>query len=282
MDTYLKQRIENITEADFWSALRTGPGLRAAIAAGKAGRKAQAYRLVGEHHAKSLASEAEAYVESVQQVGSAAEAATTVREKADLILQHQIDGWHTRVIKFGKVIDFNADFGASGQYGFHYLGWLTPVMQQYVLSGRAKYRNCFVDIIKQYYSQRAKIKRRIASLHPVYYELGAHAKTNVILPTYAHLVGDEQLDPKAREAMLKLLLGFARSLYRIAEPGYRAGNWQIVGCASLYWLGAAFPEFKEAAAWRKRGEERIRQHAEQDFFADGGHGETATLSGTFM
>ena len=280
MDTYLRQRIENITEADLWSSLRPVPGLKKAIAAGRSGRKAAAYRLLGEYHAKSLASEASAFATTVGDAVRRSKDVAAIRNKADTVLRHEIDGWHSRVQKFGKVIDFNADFGQSGQYGFHYLGWLLPVLQQYVRTGDTKYRDGLIDIIKQYYDQRAKLKWRIPTLHPVYYELGAWAKTNLILPAYACLVREEQVDVKAREAMLKLLLGFGRSLHRIAEPGYRAGNWQIVGCAGLYWLGAALPEFAESAAWRRRGADRIRQHAEKDFFADGGHGERCWGYGT--
>ena len=260
MDTYLKRRIEHITEADFWSSMRVSAGVKDAIAAGEARRKAQAYRLLGEYHVKTLANEAADFAATDAREARDKATAKVIRERADRTMRHEIAGWHTHVKQFGKVIDFNADFGVSGQYGFHYLGWLTPVLQEYVRGGGAKYRNGFLEIIKQYYGQRAKIKRRIPALHPVYYELGAWTKTGLMLPAYATLVGDGALDVKSREAMLKLLLGFARSLYRIAEPGYQAGNWQIVGCAGLYWIGAAFPEFKEAAAWRGGG---------HDFFAGG-------------
>ena len=60
------------------------------------------------------------------------------------------------VIQFGPVIDFNANFGRSGQYGFHYLGWLQPVLDQYVTSRETKYRDDFIAVTKQYYDQRAR------------------------------------------------------------------------------------------------------------------------------
>jgi len=146
-------------------------------------------------------------------------------------------------------------------------------MHQYAMTGQTKYRDCFLDIIKQYYEQRLQLKFRIPGLHPVYYELGSWAKTNVILPAYALLAGDDAVDSEAREAILKLLLGFARSQNQIQKNGFRTGNWQVVGASALYRLGAVFPEFRESAEWRARGEAIMREHALHDFFADGGHSE---------
>lgn len=273
MDRYMKERIESISEADFWSALKPVKGLESAVAAGRAGRRAQAYRRLGRYHAGTLASEAKAYVAEIEAARRTPETAANTRKNADRVLRHDINGWHVQRIRFGPKIDFNADFGRSGQYGFHYLGWLPPVMHQYVLSGQTKYRDCFLDIIRQYYAQRTQLRFRIPHLHPVYYELGAWAKTNVILPAYALLAGDNAVDGETREAMLKLLLGFARSLNRLQKGGFRQGNWQIVGASALFRLGAAFPEFRESAEWRRRGEAIVREHAKQDFFPDGGHSE---------
>lgn len=269
MDTYFNQRIETITERDFWSAIRPSRDLHPAIQAGLTGHKAEAYRLLGQYHARSLTTEVADALAEIRKTP----APEKIRQAADRVLRHEIQGWHTQIIRFGPVIDFNADFGQSGQYGFHYLNWLAPVLHQYVLGGQARYLDGFIEIIKQYYAQRTRIVRRIAHLHPVYYELGARAKANLFRPAYAILAADSALDTDAREALLKLLLGFARSLYRLQASGYRAGNWQIVGCQALYGIGAAFPEFREAATWRRKAEAILAEHAKRDFFADGGHGE---------
>ena len=270
-DTYMTQRIENISETDFWSSFRKDPGLAEACLAGLAGKRAVAYGLLGRFHAERLKGEVGHFKAETAQAASTG--AAGIRKGADRVLRRDIVGWHTHRHQFGPVIDFNADYGRSGQYGFHYLNWLSPVLQQYALTGEAAYRDDFVTIAKQYYDQRTTLTWRIPGLHPVYYELGAYSKTRVFLPAYALLAQDPAFDTDAHEAMLKLLLGFARSLHRLSRDGYRAGNWQIVGAATLYWIGAAFPEFKEASAWRKRGETRIEEHARRDFFSDGGHGE---------
>lgn len=272
MDDFFKNRIETISEEDFWSSISPVKGLERAIAAGKAGKRDVAYRLLGEYHRLTLAAEANAYRARLAAGTKDASALLSRREAADRTLGRDINGWAGQRIQFGPAIDFNANFGRSGQYGFHYLGWLRPVMDQYVSSRETKYRDDFIAVTKQYYDQRARLILRIPTLHPVYYELGAHAKTGIFLPAYAVLAGEKAFDAQGREAMLKLLVGFARSLYRM-QTEYRPGNWQIVGAQSLYHLGVCFPEFRESESWRLKGLELLKEHAEKDFFADGGHGE---------
>lgn len=278
MDPYFQKRIANIMERDFWSSIRPSARLRPALAAAREGDSRRAYRLLGAVHAETLAAERVDFGEHSKYAcrygcASDAKARAVIRDKADRVLRHEINGWHTQVIRFGDRIDFNADFGQSGQYGFHYLGWLVPVIQQYALTGHVRYRDCFLDILQQYYEQRNRIIRRIPSLHPVYYELGAWTKIGVLLPAYALLAGEEAMTRVQREAFLKLLLGMARSLYRIQADGYQPGNWQIVGASGLFRMGCVFPEFKESAAWRARSLALIMEHARRDFLADGCHGE---------
>ena len=273
MDRYLKDRIENITDQDFWSSIRPLEALKPALDAAKTGKRARAYQLLGRHHAETLAGESSALRAGPGEEGADGDARAELRRRADMVLRHEIQGWHDQTIKFGPVIDFNADFGRSGQYGFHYLGWLQPVVRQYALAGEERYRDCFLEILCQYYDQRNKLDWRHPGLHPVYYELGAYAKIGIFLPAYALLTGEQCLTAKHREAFLKLLLGMARSLFRLQRRGYRAGNWQIVGAQCLFWVGCAFPEFRESSKWRSRGLEIIMEHAKKDFFADGCHGE---------
>ena len=273
MDRYLKDRIENITDEDFWSSVRPLPELKPALEAARAGKRARAYSLLGKYHAQTTAAEAQDLRGSVEPFRGDKAKAASLRRNADRVLRHEIQGWHDQTIKFGPKIDFNADFGRSGQYGFHYLGWLPPVLHQYLLTGEERYRDCFLDVLLQYYDQRNKLNWRHPNLHPVYYELGARAKIGIFLPAYASLVREKRVTVRHREAFLKLLLGMARSLFRLQKGGYRPGNWQIVGAESLLWMGCVFPELKEAAKWRERGLEIIMAHAKKDFFTDGCHGE---------
>jgi len=272
MDRYLRDRIETITEADFWAALRARGGAAAAVAAGRAGQKARAYRLLTAHYGRALAGEARAFENTTALAAGDAPARRRLRRRADAVLRHEIEGWHGQTIRFGRRIDFDADFGQSGQYGFHYLGWLRPLLEQYVLTGAERDRAGLLEILWQYYAQRTRLHWRIPRLHPVYYELGAYTKTMLLLPALAVLARRRALSAAQAEMLLKLLLGFARSLYRLQRQ-YRRGNWQLVGAKTLYWLGCALPEFRAAARWRRRGLDRLRDHARRGFLADGGHEE---------
>ena len=270
MDRYLQERIENITEEDFWSSIRPAQDTAEAVEAGKAGRKAAAYGKLIRFHRESLDAEADAFRVEAERSHSDAADRRELRREADRLLRHEIRGWHAQTIHFGDRIDFNADFGRAGQYGFHYLVWLRPLLEQVALTDEDRDRRGLLDILMQYYRQRGRLRWRIPGLHPVYYELGAYTKTALILPAYALLSGRGRLTASQAEALLKLLLGFARSLYRL-ERTYRPGNWQLAGSRTLYWLGCAFGEFRAAGRWRRRAMDRLRAHCRRGFHADGGH-----------
>lgn len=131
MDRYLRDRIENITEKDFWSSIRPSPKLNMAIEAARSGDRERGYALLGQHHAGTLAVEADAVSQNLDSFRRDKTAAVDLKRRADMVLRHEIQGWHSQVIKFGPRIDFNADFGQSGQYGFHYLGWLLPTFHEH-------------------------------------------------------------------------------------------------------------------------------------------------------
>ena len=46
---------------------------------------------------------------------------------ADKVVHHNITGWGTVTIQHGAVVDFNADYGRNGKYGFHYWDWAKPL-----------------------------------------------------------------------------------------------------------------------------------------------------------
>jgi hypothetical protein len=271
---YERSRIERISEEDFWSAWsRREPGIREAVALGRSARRGKAYPALAEFHRGSLAGEYAFVREAAAGRNAAPDAARQTSALADDVRRGRIRGWWSQVIDFGRRIDFNANFGQSGQYGFHYLGWLVPLIDRFLMEGRPADLDRIVEIVRQYYQQRTRIRRRIPGLNPVYYELGAYAKTEALLPAYLALIHRAKPGAGEIEPFLKLFLGFGRSLMRIQRSGYRPGNWQIVGCGSLFRLGAAFPELREAPAWRSRALELMEAHVKDDFFADGGHKE---------
>lgn len=273
-DAYERRRIERISESDFWGAWSIrNAAVREAARLGQAGRRAAAYARLAEYHRESLAGEWEWVRQDALERNREPEARQRMLVAADDVRAGRIRGWISQVIHFGRHIDFNANFGESGQYGFHYLYWLVPLVDRYLLDGDKADLRRIVEIVRQYYDQRTGIRRRIPRLHPVYYELGAWAKTCNLLPAYLALIRSGSASSRDIEAFLKLFLGFGRSLYCLQGSGYRAGNWQIVGCQGLFRLGALFPDLREAARWRARATEIMEAHLEQDFYRDGGHKE---------
>jgi Heparinase II/III N-terminus/Heparinase II/III-like protein len=274
VDTYERNRIERITEPDFWGSIsRASAPLRDAVGLGLGKRKSAAYLALARLHRDCFSAEMDHVTSLARERNSRPEQRRASWSKADDVRNGDINGWHETTLKLGREIDFNANFGRSGQYGFHYLNWLTPLIDRYLLEREAADLERITEIVSQYYHQRTCIRRRIPRIHPVYYELGATAKTRVLLPAYLAAINVERPDWKLTEAFLKLFLGFGRALDREQQSGYRPGNWQIVGSSTLFRLGAVFSQFREAHAWRRRGTAMMLAHLRRDFYPDGGHRE---------
>ena len=194
---------------------------------------------------------------------------------AEPILAHRINGWGDVTIQHGPVVNFDADYGKNGKYGFHYWGWSRKLIQSYLLSGDAKYLKCFGEVFNQWYEQRNSIHGEIEKLDVVYYELGLGLRCRPFIEFYA-LAKD--IEPATHERILKTMLGSARWLYEEEKRQYRGGNWQIMGSFGLAWIGLLFQEFKEADSWVRMGTDRIARHTEADFFLDGCHSERVPSS----
>ena len=257
----------DISERAFWSAMQAPGGetaLTAAIRLGKAGQKARAYARLGEHHRRTLADELAVYRRDLFTL------MPNTGQTAEDLLRHRIATWHATIVDFGPEIDWN--FANTDQYGFHYLGWLAAGTHRVLETGEPVYRDCLRDIVTGYYHARNRLDHPISTMHLVYNELGAWAKTRALLPLYLGLLDTGELPVDAHEAFMKLFLGFARSLYD-HETHYRSGNWQIVGASALLTLARVFPEFTERDAWEARALHYLKAHLTDDFYADGGHKE---------
>ena len=264
----------DIGEKDFWSAMcapKSGPGreiLAEAIRLGEAGRKTRAYARLAEYHRASLAGEWDLLRRTVQDAPPSHPARSG--QTAEDVLRHKIHTWHTTVVQFGEEIDW--DFDKTDKYGFHYLGWLAPAVQRFLAKGEKRYRDGLMEIVVSYYRARNRVRHPKQSIHLVYYELGAWAKTKALLPLYLALLHSGEIPAATHEAFMKLFLGFARSLYQ-RQQSYRGGNWQIVGCSGLLTLAYVFPEFAQRSAWKRRALKYLKAHLTRDFYADGGHKE---------
>ncbi len=187
-------------------------------------------------------------------------------------LKNRLRVWGNTVMDFGDTVDFNREIGKHGKYGFHYWGWSKPLLQAFVMTGEQRYLECFDRLFTQWYRQRNVITRSIPDFDVVYYELGLATRSRMFIE-YDILSGG-RLPDSTRERLLKSVLGAARWLYEIQRcEGYRPGNWQMHGSATLVQIALTYPEFAESAGWLALGLQRLQEHAAQDFLEDGGHSE---------
>ena len=70
------------------------------------------------------------------------------------MVAHNITGWGGVNIQHGPVVDFNADYGRGGKYGFHYWEWSQPLLWAYMGTRDPKYLDAFDELFNQWYEQR--------------------------------------------------------------------------------------------------------------------------------
>ena len=206
----------------------------------------------------------------------------SVIHEAERVVDHEIQGWHNVTHRFGKRVDYNAEWGASGKYGTHYLGWMTSLRHAFELTGDTRYPECFDDLFNQWYEQRDKLDHPHHPTHVIFYELGVGGRNPRLIDHYYAYRKTGLLGARTHERMLKTILGGSRWLYLLEKNGdYRSGNWQMCGAWALVYAGGLFPEFKEAKEWVKIGTQRLLEHADRDFYEDGCHYERASGYGSW-
>jgi len=277
-----RKRMIHISDGDFFAALRmTGPGFRAAREALARGDMAGAWKALAEYFARRERPwplpEDPTGVNGLERDSAEGRA---VVEAAEKLVRHEITGWHATTFKFGPRIDFNADFGESGIYGFHYLTWLLPLGRAYRLTGEGRYAAAFDDIFSQWYEQRDRVEFRIPRLDPIWYELGCGGRLPVLMSMACCFRTAAELRVETVARLWKTFLGHGRWLLEHERKGYQGGNWQVTGARALLLVGTLFPEFKEASAWRQVGRKRLMEHCERDFFEDGCYSERCPSYGT--
>jgi len=264
-----------ISEKDFWSSLEPPDDveeeaaklLEEAVKLGASRNKARAYARLAEYHRVVLADEWE-HIRGEMQEGDAPD-----RKVLQDLLARRVRGWHNKTAQFGTRIDWNSrEFGHNGFYGFHYLGWLGPAVREFVRTGSMRWRRFLIDVLTQYYEARNDLDWPIEGLHPVYYELGVSAKERIVTLTYLALIHTGEVPVDTSEALLKLLLGFGRSMMRRVKR-FIVHNIHTAGTAALFRIARMFPEFEESRKWEDLALRYLHRHADESFFKDGGHKE---------
>ena len=88
---------------------------------------------------------------------------------------------------------------------------------------------------------------------------------------------DDGFEPESHLLWLSGFYDHGRFLYRHLEHHSSPFNHLAGEAAALYALGVLFPEFCEAAAWRRRGRQVLESRIGRQFYADGGSVEQSTF-----
>lgn len=204
-----------------------------------------------------------------------------IHTQAEKILNHEIMGWGTKTIKFGETIDFNANYGESGKYGFHYFMWSKPLYLAGLLEHDLKYTQEFDEIFQQWYDQRYRVSSFYSEWDIIYYELGLGIRNIYFLINYTFTnPGREWL---YHEKMLKTMLGSGNWYYQMegAQP-YTYENRQLVAILNMGMIGLFFPEFKDSQKWVELAYHKTMEHLDKDFLPDGAHFERSPNNYTML
>lgn len=172
-------------------------------------------------------------------------------------------------------VDFlDTSRGRSSVYGFHYLGWLQPLLIAYALTGRVEYAVRYGELFEQWYDLRDEVVGDWPGLDVIWYSLGVCSRSNLFNQAISLLSAEATFTDSQWRKTMKCLLGGARWAAE-EHTAFRHGNWQLATVCELAHTAALYPEFGEHRDWRDVAQRRIEDHLELDFYADGGHYERA-------
>jgi hypothetical protein len=162
-----------------------------------------------------------------------------------------------------------AGLGRSQLYGFHYLGWLAPGVQAWLLTDDDRYLRAFEQHLHDWVQRRDSVTGEWPGLDVIWYSLGTWARCRSLLPALEVLTPSPLSDEVWGE-LVATLVGGARWAYDEHDV-FRHGNWQLVCATELLHISAVLPSLVESAAWAERARERIEEHLLLDIYPDGGH-----------
>ena len=269
---YLSRQIKHISDADLFAAMDLElDGLQEVKRAAQSQDYSVAYTAWGDYWASRSGFE---YVNAGIPLYTLDEArkeyagSSSYTAAADRVVAHDIVGWGGARIQHGPVVDFNAEYGDSGKYGFHYWHWSKPLLRAYLATGRTSYLDAFGELFNQWYEQRDDVVGAFTNLDVVWYELGLGSARNRIFLDFYRL-NRSRTPPLTHERLLKNFLGSARWLLQAQKQGFRPGNGQALGAYALAELGLNFSEFRESAEWISVGLHRSQEHIDRAFYRDG-------------
>lgn len=264
------ERARNIGEQDFWSSLRkprkTGSdtALGEAVALGRAGERARAYRTLDEFHRKALAAEWEFLRHRIQ------EQQPPSPDRVQETLANTLTLAEGRQHRFGPRIDFDAPgLDADELYSFQYLGWINPVFRHFVRTEDPVARRWLIVTITRYYAARERL-REGAGRDPRFCMLAMSGFQEEIFMLYGALLFTGAIPATASEALLKTMLSTGRALHAVTRR-FIVHNIHTAGVFGLFFLARRMPVFVESGAWERHALRHLVRHTTGSYFADGCH-----------
>lgn len=247
-----------ISERDFWSSLRVPRGngkeaggvLRAAIAAGRKGRRADAYRLLIDYHRWTMAGPWRWAHDTREQFYRVDDAAI-----------EKLLGDYTGI-----------DWAKASGRSPHSFGWMWPIIGRLIDGEDARLHGFLCRTLVDYYAARHRLHFNPKMEHPIFGALHAGFKVEALAPGYLVLIHHGDCPPEAAEAVLKLVMGMGRWLERRVRP-FRMHNVHAATVTALFVIARMFPEFAESVRWNRLATRYLMRTITRSFFADGGHGE---------
>jgi hypothetical protein len=156
--------------------------------------------------------------------------------------------------------------------------FLNALGRAYLLTGDEAHAETFAWLFDSWYDHQQAIREKQGGLgfDPIFRAYYPGVRARVLADNYYCLAQSDALTPEIHVKLMKALLGAAAWLYEQESPAYRVGNQQVAAVLGCGIVGTVFPEFRDSEQWVDLAETRMREHMEQDFFADGGHKELCT------
>ncbi|MBI2440520.1 MAG: hypothetical protein HYV35_04020 [Lentisphaerae bacterium] len=273
-------RVINISERDFWAALRPAAGrpnqelLREALRSGRSGKKAQAYPRLSAYYREVLTADWQLNREEAQKQKPAAEALKN-------LFRGKVTVWHTFTYQFGKRIDW-APADLPDLSGMYYMWWLNPMVMAFLRRPNdARVRAYLIDMVRQYYDgTRSHPRWKQAIQGCMFGGLNIAAQWPVLFGLYLGMLHTTRAPADALKRLLKTFLGFGRALDWQLRRFLAGNNGFVFANEALFRIARTFPEFKESPRWSRKALGFLMRHAREGFFADGGNRERVWGYGT--
>lgn len=197
---------------------------------------------------------------------------------------------HTFYVHDGYQPSFNYGKDINWQYWpvrdnelrwqLHRHKWFTPMGKAYRLSGNEKYakewilqfhdwikKNPLVEIPKEMYELQDEAEGEAENIRFAWRPLEASHRLQDQINQFTLFISSASFTP---EFLTEFLANYHRHAVHIIRNYSKEGNHLLFEAQRILYAGAFFPEFKDAAEWRKSGIDILNREIKKQVYPDGG------------